>query len=131
MAATAFAKVRTADGAVVCEHCEVPESAFGRARGLLGRRGLEPGGGMLIDRAGSVHMFFMRFPIDVVFLARDRTVVGVKHRLAPWRVAGARHAVASLELPAGRAAEVGIEKGDSLVFEDVDDAENRQSSFNS
>ena len=56
-----------------------PESAFGRARGLLGRDGLEPGGGMLIDRAGSVHMFFMRFPIDVVFLARDHTVVGVRH----------------------------------------------------
>jgi uncharacterized membrane protein (UPF0127 family) len=131
MAAAAFTSVRTAEGKVVCERCEMPESSFGRARGLLGRRGLEPGGGMLIDRAGSVHMFFMRFPIDVVFLARDRTVVGVKHRLAPWRVAGARHAVASLELPAGRAAEVGIEKGDSLVFEDADDAEIGQNSFNS
>jgi uncharacterized membrane protein (UPF0127 family) len=50
--------------------------------------------------------------------------VGVKHRLAPWRVAAARRAVASLELPAGRAAEVGVEKGDVLVFEDVADAEN-------
>jgi uncharacterized protein len=79
---------------------------------------------MLIDRAGSVHMFFMRFPIDVVFLARDRTVVGVRHRLAPWRVAGARRAVASLELPAGRAAEVGVEKGDVLVFEDVGEGAN-------
>ncbi len=93
-------------------------------RGLLGRDGLEPGEGMLIDRAGSVHMFFMRFPIDVVFLSRDRTVVGVKHRLAPWRVAGARRAVASLELPAGRASEVGVEKGQRLVFEDVADREN-------
>ena len=72
---------------------------------------------MLIDRAGSVHMFFMRFAIDVVFLGRDRTVVGVKHRLAPWRVAVARHAVASLELPAGKAAEVGVERGDVLVFD--------------
>ena len=74
-------------------------------RGLLGRDGLEPGTGMLIDAAPSVHMFFMRFPIDVVFLDRDRTVVGVRHRLAPWRVAGARHAVAALELPAGAAAQ--------------------------
>jgi len=117
----AFARVRTADGRLVCERCEIPESSFGRARGLLGRSGIEPGGGMLIDRAGSVHMFFMRFPIDVVFLARDRTVVGVRHRLAPWRVAGARRAVAALELPAGRAAEVGIEQGDVLVLEDVGD----------
>ena len=117
----AFARVRTADGRLVCERCEIPESSFGRARGLLGRSGIEPGGGMLIDRAGSVHMFFMRFPIDVVFLARDRTVVGVRHRLAPWRVAGARRAVAALELPAGKAAAVGIEQGDVLVLEDVGD----------
>jgi hypothetical protein len=85
---------------------------------------------MLIDRAGSVHMFFMRFSIDVVFLTRDRTVVRVKHGLAPWRVAGARRAVASLELPAGRAAEVGVEKGNVLVFEDLVDAENDRETFN-
>jgi hypothetical protein len=79
---------------------------------------------MLIDRAGSVHMFFMRFAIDVVFLSRDRTVVGVKHRLRPWRIAGARGAAASLELAAGRAAEAGVERGDRLVFEDVTDPKN-------
>jgi uncharacterized protein len=124
MPAATFVKVRTTAGVVVCERCEIPESSFGRARGLLGRSGLGAGEGMLIDRAGSVHMFFMRFPIDVVFLARDRTVVGVKHRLAPWHVAGARGAVASLELPAGRAAEVGVERGDVLVFENVADAAN-------
>jgi uncharacterized membrane protein (UPF0127 family) len=124
MAAATFVKVRTARGTVVCERCEIPESSFGRARGLLGRDGLEPGGGMLIDRAGSVHMFFMRFPIDVVFLARDRTVVSIRHRLAPWRAAGARRAVAALELPAGRAAEAGVEEGDVLVFEDVPAAKN-------
>jgi uncharacterized protein len=111
-------------GKIVCERCEVAETSFARIRGLLGRSGLEPDGGMLIDGAGSVHMFFMRFPIDVVFLARDRTVVGVRHRLAPWRVAAARRAVASLELPAGRAAEAGVEKGDRLVFEDLADGEN-------
>jgi uncharacterized membrane protein (UPF0127 family) len=119
MAATAFARVRTAHGAIVCERCEIPESAFGRARGLLGRDGLEPGTGMLIDRAGSVHMFFMRFPIDVVFVDRDRKVVGIRHGLRPWRVAGARRAVAALELPAGAAAEAGIEEGDVLALEDI------------
>jgi uncharacterized protein len=125
-----LAHVSMESGKVVCERCEIADSAFARMRGLLGRDRLEPGGGMLISPGGSVHMFFMRFPIDVVFLARDRTVVGVKHRLAPWRVAGARHAVASLELPAGRAAEVGVEKGNVLVFEDVADDANGRESFN-
>ena len=122
MAGMSLARVRRpADGAVVCERCEIPESSFGRARGLLGRDGLEPGTGMLIDRAGSVHMFFMRFPIDVVFLDRDWRVVGVRHRLRTWRVAGARHAVAALELPAGTAAEAGIEEGDVLALEDQEE----------
>jgi uncharacterized membrane protein (UPF0127 family) len=125
MARSSLARVRrAADGAVVCERCEIPKSAFGRMRGLLGRDGLAPGSGMLIDRAPSVHMFFMRFSIDVVFLDRDRNVVGVRHRLRPWRVAGARRAVAALELPGGRAAAAGVEKGDRLVFESVGDGEN-------
>jgi len=89
-------------------------------RGLLGRSGLEPGSGMLIDSAPSVHMFFMRFPIDVVFLDRDRKVVGVRHGLRPWRVAGARGAVAALELPAGAAAAAPVEEGHVLVLDDLE-----------
>jgi len=88
-------------------------------RGLLGRDGLEPGSGMLIDAAPSVHMFFMRFPIDVVFLDRGRKVVRVVERLRPWGVAGARRAAAALELPAGAAAAAGVSVGDVLVFEDA------------
>lgn len=110
---------RAVDGAVVCERCEVPKSSFARMRGLLGRSGLEPGSGMLIDAAPSVHMFFMRFPIDVVFLDRDWKVVRVVHSLKPWRVAGARRAVAALELPAGAAAEAGLVEGDKLVLEEL------------
>jgi uncharacterized membrane protein (UPF0127 family) len=118
MARASFARIRTAEGAVVCERCEIPGTAFGRMRGLLGRTGLDPGGGMLIDSAPSVHMFFMRFPIDVVFLDRDWKVVGVRHRLRPWRVAGARRAVAALELPAGAAAASGVQEGAVLVREE-------------
>lgn len=114
-----LSRVRTQDGVVVCERCEVPRSSFARMRGLLGRSGLEPGTGMLIDAAPSVHMFFMRFPIDVVFLDRERRVVGVRHGLRPWRVAGARRAVAALELPAGAAAAAGVDTGDVLVIEDA------------
>jgi len=97
----------------------MPKSSFARMRGLLGRDGLEPGTGMLIDAAPSVMTFFMRFPIDVVFLDRDRKVVGVRHGLRPWRTAGARRAVAALELPAGTAADAGIEAGAVLVVENI------------
>jgi uncharacterized membrane protein (UPF0127 family) len=118
MGAVTFARVLTPEGMVLCDRCEIPESAFGRARGLLGRNGLEPGSGMLIDRAGSVHMFFMRFPIDVVFVDRNRKVVRIVRGLRPWRVAGARKAVAALELPVGAVGEAGLEEGDVLILED-------------
>jgi uncharacterized protein len=113
--------VRTAAGTVVCERCEIADRYFARMRGLLGRKGLEPGGGMLLTPEPSVHMFFMRFPLDVVFLDRDHKVVGVRHELRPWRVAGAKGAYATLELPAGAAAAAGVVKGDVLLIEELDE----------
>ena len=113
-AALSLCRVLTAGGTVVCERCEVPESSFGRARGLLGRDGLEAGEGMLIDPAGSVHMFFMRFPIDVVFLDRDNRVVRIAESVPPWRTAAARGAKAVLELRAGECARRRLLTGDVL-----------------
>ena len=112
-------RVRTATGTVICERCEIADRYFARMRGLLGRKGLEPGGGMLLTPEPSVHMFFMRFPLDVVFLDRDHKVVGVRHELQPWRVAGAKGAYATLELPAGAAAAAGVVEGDVLVIEEL------------
>jgi uncharacterized membrane protein (UPF0127 family) len=109
--------LKTVDGEVVCERCLVADSPWPRMRGLLGRRGLESGEGLLLRPTGSVHTFFMRFPIDVVFVDRDWKVLSVRHELRPWRVAGARGAVAALELPAGAAAAAGIAEGDVLALE--------------
>jgi uncharacterized protein len=83
-------------------------------RGLLGQASLDAGEGLLLKPCGSVHMFFMRFAIDVVFLDRELTVVGVVPELRPWRTAGRRGAKAALELPAGEAARRGIELGQKL-----------------
>ncbi len=61
-------------------------------------------------------MFFMRFPIDVVFLDRDDVVVKVVHRIKPWRAAMGGGGKKALELPAGAAADNGLETGDLLEF---------------
>src|SRR5690349_15338568 len=90
------ARVRVSGGNVVCARCEVVEGLFARMRGLLGRSELPAGHGMLINPAPSVMTYFMRFQIDVVFLDRDWRVVKIVPRLGPWRVAGARQAVAAL-----------------------------------
>jgi uncharacterized membrane protein (UPF0127 family) len=83
-------------------------------RGLLGRRDLATDEGVLLRPAGSIHTFFMRFPIDAVFLDRDHRVVRVAGSVAPWRAAAARGARAVLELRAGEAARRGIAPGDVL-----------------
>ena len=107
-------RVTAPGGRVVCTRCEVAEGELARMKGQLGRKGLGPGHGMLINPAPSVMTFFMRFPIDVVFIDRDRRIVGISHTLRPWRLAGARRAVAALELPAGTAEACGLELGEVL-----------------
>jgi hypothetical protein len=104
------------DGAVVCERVSVADSPLTRLRGLLGREGLQPGEGLLLRPAGSVHTCFMRFPIDAVFLNRDLVVLGITDGLEPWRAAARRGAKAVLELPAGESASRGLQVGDELVL---------------
>jgi uncharacterized membrane protein (UPF0127 family) len=110
--------VRTTDGSVVCERCTVADSPLPRMRGLLGRGHLPPQEGVLLRPAGSIHTFFMRFPIDVLFLDREGRVVRVVESLPPWRAAAARGARSVLELRAGESSRRGIETGDMLVVGD-------------
>ena len=104
-----------ADGRVVCERCLVATTPWARMRGLLGRDELPRGEGILLRPAGSVHTFFMRFPIDVVFLDRENRVVDVERELVPWRTAKRRGAKAVLELSAGEADRVGLTAGAVLT----------------
>jgi uncharacterized protein len=106
--------VRRSDGDVVCERCTIADSPWPRMRGLLGRRDLPSDEGILLRPAGSIHMFFMRFPIDAVFLDRDQRVVRVVESLRPWRAAATRGARAVLELRAGESARRRIAPGDVL-----------------
>ena len=93
--------VRNEHGGVICERCEVADGPLSRLRGLLGRDELAPEEGLLLTPESSVHTFFMRFPLDVVFLEADLTVLSVREHLRPWRTAGHRGARSVLELPAG------------------------------
>ena len=103
------------DGRVVCERCLVAARPLRRMRGLLGRRNLPAGEGILLRPAGSIHTFFMRFPIDAVFLDRDGVVVGIERELGPWRTAKRKGAKAVLEVASGEAARCGLTVGDALV----------------
>jgi uncharacterized membrane protein (UPF0127 family) len=104
------------DGRVVCEQLLVAARPLQRMRGLLGRRSLPGSEGILLRPAGSIHTFFMRFPIDAVFLDRDLVVVGIEPDVRPWRLAGCRGAKSVVELAAGECARRSVAVGDRLAL---------------
>jgi uncharacterized protein len=104
------------EGDVVCDRCEIADGVITRVRGLLGRSGLPRGHGLLIEPTWSVHTWFMRFPIDVVFLDRELTVLKVRTRMGPWRTAARFRARSVLELAAGECERLGLEVGDRLAY---------------
>lgn len=73
-------------GAVLLERVEVAERLWPRFAGLMGRASLPRGCGVHFPRCRSVHTFFMRFPIDVVFLDDGMRVVGIRRAVRPWGV---------------------------------------------
>jgi uncharacterized membrane protein (UPF0127 family) len=87
---------------VLAERLSLADNTWTRFVGLMGRGALPPGEGLWIEPCNSIHMFFMRFAIDAVFLDRQNRVKRVLRTLKPWRVSpivfGARTVV---ELPAG------------------------------
>jgi uncharacterized protein len=90
-------------------------SMWARFWGLMGRGSLADGHGVWIRPCSSVHTFFMRFPIDVIFLDRSNRVVKIVPAMKPWRTAlGGRDAHSVLELNAGIAEGVDLRTGDSL-----------------
>jgi uncharacterized protein len=105
--------LRKADGTVVCARCALAVRPWQRMKGLLGRASLAHDEGMLFRPAGSIHMAFMRFPIDAVFCDRDLVVLDVERDLRPWKVASRKGAKVVIELASGAAADV--RPGDRLI----------------
>ena len=111
-------KFRGARARVVCDRCAVADRPLSRLRGLMGRRELAPGEGLLLRPTPSIHTCFMRFPIDAVFLDAELRVLSVEPDLRPWRFAGRRRTRAVLELPSGEAERLGLEPGAVLELGD-------------
>ncbi len=110
----------------LASHAELADSFGARFRGLMGRPSLAPDSGMWLTGASNIHMFFMRFPIDAIFLGRPaadgtRRVVAVHANLRPWTgiVWYARGADSCLELRAGTAEATGTRPGDIVILEPV------------
>ena len=107
-------------GTVVGAQVRVASSVRDRTVGLLGTHTLPKGSGLWIQRSPSIHMFFMRYAIDAVFVSKTGRVTKIAENLKPWRVVWwARGAADCLELPVGGVAASSTQVGDELVLEEV------------
>lgn len=103
---------------------ETADSSATRNKGLLGRTGLPTGGGLWIVPCESVHTFFMKFPLDLVYLDRNKRVKKVRGNVGPWRLSACLSAHSIIELPVGTIANTQTRPGDQLEFA-ASDAANR------
>jgi len=104
---------------MLADQAELARSFWARGRGLMGRMALPPGYALIIYPETSIHTFFMRVPIDVLFVGRDHRVVAMREAMppnrpfagvAPWR----GHYV--IEMPSGVISATGTRIGDRLVL---------------
>lgn len=103
-------------GTELATNLEVADRDAKRAKGLLGRKGLAPGGGMWILPCEAVHTFWMQFPIDLVYLDRKHRIQKVRSNVPPWRFSACLSAHSVVELPVGVIHETQSQPGDVLEF---------------
>jgi uncharacterized membrane protein (UPF0127 family) len=104
-------------GTVLATRLEVADSGSKRTKGLLGRERLASGEGLWIVPCESVHTFFMRFPIDLVYLDRKNKIKKLRSAVGPWRVSVCLSAHSVIELPAGTIRKTLTAVGDTLELE--------------
>ena len=113
---TTHSLIRIDDGRVLLDQLRFARSMGSRMKGLLGRRSLDEGEGLAF-REKSIHMLFMRMPIDAVFCDSELRVVKVAANLRPWRFAASKRARFVLEIAAGDAERLGLTSGTALRAE--------------
>jgi len=110
--------VNATRGTSVARQVRVARSFWARGRGLMFAHGMPDGSGLVIDPCSSIHMFFMRFPLDVIYLNKDDRVVRIQQNIRPWRIgpvhtSGARYVI---ELPIGSIERSRTAVGDIMSF---------------
>ena len=115
-------RLETDTGAAVVAHVEVADGVMSRFLGLMFRAELPAGHGLALRPCNSIHMFFMRFPLDVLFVDGDGRVLRVLDTIRPWRASTlVRGARAAIELPAGTASRTGVVPGTVVRMVEIED----------
>jgi uncharacterized membrane protein (UPF0127 family) len=101
----------------IADRAEVAGSGVKRSKGLLGRKGLDPGEGMWIVPCEAVHTFFMQFALDLIYLDKKNRIRKVRSNVRPWRLSACLSAHSIIELPVGAIRDSQSQPGDIVKFE--------------
>ena len=105
-------------GVYLASDAGLAKNILRRGLGLMFRRSLPEGEGLVLIPEGQIHMFFMRFPLDVVHADKQGTVVRILEGIKPWRVGPmVRKCKMVIELPAGTISRTGTVVGDQISLE--------------
>ncbi|OKY54318.1 DUF192 domain-containing protein [Megasphaera cerevisiae] len=95
----------------------VADSFWERLRGLLGTKQLPDHTGLLLKKCNSIHMFFMRYALDIVYVDRNFQIIKLVHNVRPWQISGCWKAAHTIEVPVGTIAVMGWEENMDLFVE--------------
>ncbi|MDD5748350.1 MAG: DUF192 domain-containing protein [Actinomycetota bacterium] len=103
------------NGEIIARKTRIATKTKERMRGLIGRESLAGGEAMLFPGCSQIHTFFMRFPIDVIFVGKDGLILKSYRELAPWRVTTiSTQSAFALEMPPGTLQSSRTNEGDSI-----------------
>jgi uncharacterized protein len=105
--------VRT--GKVVADRLITAFDSDTRRKGLLAHTSLPPSTAMVIAPTNAIHTFFMKFPIDIVFVSKAGRVVKIRSAVPAWRMTASLGAYAVLELAADSLSSSETRVGDLLL----------------
>ena len=101
----------------IASRVEIAQNPWARMKGLLGRRDLPPGEALIITHCQSIHMFFMKFPIDVIFCDRQNKVLGLCEGLKPFCLSPIFFKASyAIELPPGSIVASKTQIGDQIAL---------------
>ena len=107
--------VNISKGIVIASKAQIATSMGQRMKGLLGRKGLAPDEALVLKPCSSIHTFFMRFPIDVLFVDKNVQIVRLIQNMPPYRFSPFVWAsYLAIELPAGKISQTNTQIGDRI-----------------
>jgi uncharacterized membrane protein (UPF0127 family) len=112
-----FHLVNERNGSIVADHLLPAFDSQTRRTGLLAHQSLPAGTAMIIAPTNAIHTFFMKFAIDVLFVAKDGQIVKMREGLRPWRMAAARRGYGVIEMAVGAIKRCNLVPGDRLAIE--------------